>query len=65
MIGSLQEFCVPFQNEAKLENVDVVDFLNFQNIDDRQGHVDVDRDNCLQHFVETEWSDLLVVVVLC
>ena len=65
MIGSLQNFCVPFQNEAKLENVDVVDFLNFQNIDDRQGHIDVDRDDCLQHFVETEWSDLLVVVVLC
>ena len=65
MIGSLQEFCVPFQNEAKLENVDVVDFLNFQNIDDRQGHVDFDWDDCLQHFVETEWSDLLVVVVLC
>ena len=65
MIGSLQEFCVPFQNEAKLENVDVVDFLNFQNSDDRHGHVDVDRDNCLQHFVETERSDLLVVVVLC
>ena len=65
MFCSLQEFCVPFQNEAKLENVDVVDFLNFQNIDDRQGHVDVDRDDCLQHFVETERSDLLVVVVLC
>ena len=65
MFCSLQEFCVPFQNEAKLENVDVVDFLNFQNIDDRKGHIDFDRDDFLQHFVETEWSDLLVVVVLC
>ena len=65
MTQSLQLFCVPFQNKAKLENVDVVDFLNFQNIDDRQRHIDVDWDDCLQHFVETEWSYLLVVVVLC
>ena len=43
----------------------MVNFLNFQNVNDRHGHIDVDRDDCFQHFVETERSYLLVVVFLC
>ena len=59
-------FCtLPFQNEAKLENVDVINFLNLQDIDDGEGHVYVDRDDFFEHFVKTEWSNLLVVVFLC
>ena len=56
--------CLPFQNKAKLECVDVVDLLNFQNVNHGERDVDVDRDNCFLHSVKTEWSYLLVVVVL-
>ena len=42
----------------------MVDLLNFQNVNDRKRHVDVDRNDSFLHCVETEWSDLLVVVVL-
>ena len=42
----------------------MVDLLDFQNVNDRHGDVDLDRDDCLQHLVKAEWGDLLVVVVL-
>ena len=42
----------------------MVDFLDSQNVNDRDGDVDLDRDDCLQHLVKAEWGDLLVVVVL-
>ena len=42
----------------------MVHLLDFQDVNDGHGHIDIDGDHCLQHFVKTERSDLLVVVVL-
>ena len=42
----------------------MVHLLDFQDVNDGHGHIDIDGDHSLQHFVKTERSDLLVVVVL-
>ena len=42
----------------------MVDLLDFQNVNDRHRHVDVDWDHCFQNFVETERGNFLVVVIL-
>ena len=42
----------------------MVDLLDFQNVNDRHRHVDVDWDHCFENFVKTERGNFLVVVVL-
>ena len=42
----------------------MVHLLDLDDVDDRHGHVDVDRDVDVVHFVKAERSNLLVVVVL-
>ena len=42
----------------------MVHLLDLQDVKDGHGHIDIYGDHCLEHFVKTERSDLLVVVVL-
>ena len=42
----------------------MVDLFNFDEVDDGHGDVDVDRDVYIVDLVKTEWSNLLVVIVL-
>ena len=59
-----EKLCIPFKNQAKLQDVDVVHFFNLDNINDRHGDIDVDGDVDTVHFVEAEWCNLLVVILL-
>ena len=55
---------LPFKNQSKLEDIVVVHFCDLDDVNERHGHVDVDRDVDIVHFVKAEGRDLLVVVVL-
>ena len=54
----------PFKDQSELEGVDVVHFLYLNDVNDRHGHIYVDGDVDVVHFVKAEGRDLLVVVVL-
>ena len=58
------KLCIPFKNQAKLQDIDVVHLFNLDNVNDRHGDVDVDRDVDTVHFVKAEWCNFLVVIVL-
>ena len=58
------KLCVPFKNQAKLQDVDVVHLFNLDYVNDRHGDVDVYRDVDTVHFVKAEWCNFLVVIVL-
>ena len=55
---------LPFEDQSELEGVDVVHLLDFDDVNDRHGHIYVDGDVDVVHFVKAERSNLLVVVVL-
>ena len=55
---------LPFKHQAKLEGVDMVHLLYLYDVNDRHGHIDVDWDVQVVHFVKTEWGYLLVVIIL-
>ena len=63
-VDNLYSFHLPFQNQSELEGVDVVHFLYLNDVNDRHGHIYVDGDVDVVHFVKAERSNLLVVVVL-
>ena len=64
VIKGCQYQALPFKNQSKLEDIVVVHFCDLDDVDDRHGDVDVDRDVDIVHFVKAEGSNLLVVVVL-
>ena len=55
---------LPFEHEPKLQCVDMVHFLYLDDVNDRHGHVDVNRDVQVVHFIKTERGYFLVVIVL-
>ena len=64
MVKSFRHEILPFKNKSKLEDIVVVHFCDLDDVDDRHGDIDVDRDVDIVHFVKAEGSNLLVVVVL-
>ena len=56
--------CLPFKHEPELEGVDMVHLLDLDDVNDRHGHIDVNRDVEVVHFVKTERGYFLVVIVL-
>ena len=64
MVKGFRHEILPFKNKSKLENIVVVHFCDLDDVNDRHGDIDVDRDIDIFHFVKAEGRNLLVVVVL-